>query len=68
MPVSHAKAVRQVGGDVELAAADVDLAAVRLAERDDPRVQPVDQGAQGHEVQRAVLKDIQTILHSSSLS
>ena len=30
----HAEAVGQVGGDVELAAADVDLALVRLAERE----------------------------------
>jgi len=35
----EAEAVRQVGGDVELAAADVDVAVRRLAERDDAGVE-----------------------------
>ena len=41
----QAEAVGQVGGAVELAAADVDVALGRLAERDDARVQAMDQGA-----------------------
>src|SRR5439155_10989539 len=61
----HAEAVRQVGGDVELTTADMDLALARLAKRDEPRIQAVDKGAQGHEVQRALLTDVQTVLHSS---
>ena len=59
----QAEAVGQVGGDVKLAAADVDLALGRLAERDDARVQAVDEGAEGHKVQRATLTDIQAMLH-----
>ena len=43
----QAEAVRQVGRDVELAAADVDLARGRLAERDDSRIQPMDQRRPG---------------------
>ena len=59
----QAEAVGQVGGDVELAAADVDLALGGLAERDDARIEAMDQGAEGHEVQRAIRTDVQTILH-----
>ncbi len=62
----HAEAVGQVGGAVELAAADVDLAFSRLAERDDPRIEAVDKRAEGDEIQRAFLTDIQTVLHSCS--
>ena len=56
----QAEAIGQVGGDVEFAAADVDLALGRLAEGDDARVEPVDQGAEGHKVQRPILRDIQS--------
>ncbi len=55
----HAEAVGEFGGDVELPAADVDLALSRLAERDDARIKPMDQSAEGQEVQRASLKDVQ---------
>ena len=50
----QAEAVGQVGGHVELAAADVDLALGGLAEGDDARVQAMDQRAQRHQVQRAL--------------
>ena len=42
----HPKAVGQVGGDVEFAAAHVNLAFVGFAERNDPGVQTMDQRAQ----------------------
>ena len=58
------KAVRQVGRDVELAAADVNLALGRLAKRNDARVQTVDQCAQRQEVQRALVPNFQTIAHA----
>ena len=50
-----AETIRQVGGHVELAAADVDLALRRLAKGDDARVEAMDQRAEGQEVQGAVL-------------
>ena len=61
MPVFRPKAVGQVGGAVELAAADVDVALRGLAERDDARVQTVDQRAERQEIEGAVLPDIQTV-------
>jgi len=39
---SKSKAVRQVGGAIELSATDVDLALSRFAERHDSRIQPMD--------------------------
>ena len=50
----QAETVRQVGGAIELPAADVDQALVGFAERDDARIQTVDEGAQGDKVQRAL--------------
>ena len=64
----QAEAVGQVGGDVEFAAADVDLALGGLAEGDDARVEPMDQGAEGHEVQRPTLRDVQAMLHDNVVS
>ena len=61
----HAEAVGEVGGDVKFAAADVNLALGRLAERDDAGVEPMDEGAERDEVQRAVRADVQTILHGN---
>ncbi len=55
----QAEAVGQVGGHVELAAADVDLAFGGLAEGDDPRVQSVHHRAKGQEIQRPVRADVQ---------
>ncbi len=52
-PGVQAEAVGQVGGAVELPAADVDLALGRLAEGDDPRVEAMDQRAERDEVQPA---------------
>ena len=63
MPVCRRKQSARLAATVELAAADVDLALGRLAERDDARVEAMDQGAEGHEVQRAARTDIQTIFH-----
>src|SRR5439155_3345783 len=60
----EAEAVRQVGGDVELSAADMDTALGRFAERDDSWVQAVDKRAQRHQVQRAGRRYSQSILHT----
>ena len=46
------EAIGQIGGDVELAAADVDVAFRGLAERDDAGVQAMHQGAERQEIQR----------------
>ena len=64
----EAEAVRQVGGAVEFAAAHVDLAFGGLAKGDDTGVQPMDQGAQGDEVQCAAWGNIQTMIHKLALS
>ena len=61
------EAVRQVGGDVVLAARDVDLNRPRFAKRDDPRIEPMHQGAQGQEVQFAgVAPNVQTAHEETS--
>ncbi len=61
----QAEAVGEVGGDVEFAAADVDLAFRGLAEGDDAGVETMDQGAEGQEIQRPTLGDIQAKLHDN---
>jgi hypothetical protein len=48
------EAVREVGGHVELAAADMDVAVGGLAEGDDTRVETVHEGAEREEVEGAV--------------
>ena len=53
MPVFRPKQSDRFGGDVVLAAGDVDLERPRLAERDHARIEPVDQRAQGQEIQLA---------------
>ena len=63
----EAEAVGEVGGAVELAAGDVDLAARRFAEGDDAGVEAVDERAERDEVQRALLLDVQTVTHLSIL-
>ena len=60
----QAEAIGEVGGAVEFAAADVDVALGGLAERDDAGIETMDQGAEGQEVQRAFFGDVQTIFHS----
>ena len=55
----HAECIGEIGGDVELAAADMDGALVRLAKRDDTGVQTVDQCAERQEVEGAVSFDVQ---------
>ena len=55
MPVFRPKQSARLAATVELAAADVDVALVRLAERDDAGVQAMDQGAEGQEIERARL-------------
>ena len=48
---AQAEAVRQVGGDVVLAAGDVDVERARLAERDHPRIEPVDERPQRQKIE-----------------
>ena len=65
MPVCKPKQSARLAAHVELAAADVDLALGRLAERDDARVEAVHQRAERHEIERAVLPNIEAVIHSS---
>ena len=60
---AQAEAVGEVGGDVELAAADVDLARVCLAERDDPGIETVDQGAERKKVELTIGTNIENAVH-----
>src|SRR5947207_5605259 len=53
------EAVGQVGGDVEFAAADVNLAFGCFAEWDHSRVQPMHQGAKRDQIEPAPFRDIQ---------
>src|SRR5262249_16617372 len=50
---------------VELAAADVDLALVRLAERHNARVEAVDHRPERHEIQCGVGGGVQGVLHAA---
>ena len=59
----QAEAVRKIGGAIELAAADVDVALGRLAKRDDARIEAVDERAEGQEIQRAIFGNVQTFAH-----
>jgi len=60
----EAKAVRQVGRHIKFAAAHVNLAMCRLAERNNAGVQTMDQRAQRQKVQRALVTNLQTIAHA----
>ena len=51
---AQSEAIRQIGRTIEFAATDMDLTLGRLAERNGPRIQPVDQGTQRQEVQSTV--------------
>jgi hypothetical protein len=59
MPVFRRKQSDRLAATIELAAADVDVALGRLAERDDARIQAVDERAEGQEIQRAFLRNVQ---------
>ena len=63
MPVCSPKTIRQVRGDVEFAAADVDLAFGGFAEGNDAGVQPMDQRAQRNEVEASAVRNIQSVFH-----
>src|SRR6202012_1663731 len=52
------EAVRKVGSDVKFSATHVNVATRRFAERDDSRIQTMDQGAKGQEVERAAGGDV----------
>ena len=63
MPVFRPKQSDRLAAHVELAAAHVDPALGRLAEGDDAGVEPVDERAEGQEIQRAVGTDVQAVFH-----
>ena len=47
----QAEAIGQIGGDIEFAAADVNVALRCLSKRDDARVETMDKTANRHEVE-----------------
>ena len=57
------EAIGEIGRDVELAAADVDVAMRRFAERDDAGVEAMDEGAEGTEIECALCGDVETVVH-----
>ena len=65
---AQAEAVGQVGGGVELAAADVDRAGRGLAKRDDARVEPVNERAEREEVESALVGNAQRSVHKRTLT
>ena len=58
------KAIGKVGGHIELAATDVNLALRGLAEGDDPRIEPVHQRAQRQKIQLRIFDGYS--IHDSS--
>jgi hypothetical protein len=58
----QAETIGQIGRDIELAAADVDVAMRRFAERDDAGIEPMDEGAERHEIERAGFGNVQALL------
>ena len=62
-----AETVRQIGRDVELAAADMDLAGTRLAEGNDAGVQTMHERAEGHQVERALGKNVEPAFHDAGI-
>src|SRR5262249_59912100 len=59
------EAVGEVRGTVELAAAHVDGAGRGLAERDDARIETMDERAERQKVECAVLSDVQRVRHDA---
>jgi len=59
----QAEAVGQVRGNIEFAAAHVDLARRRFTEGDDPGIQTVDQCPQRHQIQRTLGTNLQSVAH-----
>ena len=66
-PVLQAEAIGEVRGDVVLAAGDVDVERAGLAERDDARVEAVDEGAEREEVEVAGVGTDREVAHRESL-
>ena len=64
---SQAKAISQICGDVKLASAYMDSALRCLAERNNPRIQSMDQGAERYKVKGAFRGNVKTICHSTPL-
>ena len=56
------EAVREIGGHVEFAAADMNVAVGGFAKRRDARIQPVHQRAQGKQVEGAHRLNVQTVI------
>src|SRR5258708_5773848 len=57
------KAISQIRRDIKLPSTYMDLAFSRLTERDNSRIKPVDQSAQGHKIKPPVLRNLQAIIH-----
>ena len=57
MPVFMPEAIGQIGGAIELAAANVNLALGRLAKRNDSRVETMNQRAERQKVEGAILDE-----------
>src|SRR5262245_15756414 len=53
------KAIGEVRGDIELAAADVNLTLSGLAERNNARVEAIDEGSEGEEIEVAFGGDVE---------
>ncbi len=68
MPVLSSKAVGQIGGAVELAAAHVDVAAAGLAKGDDAGIQPMDQRAQRQKIQITRSRNVESVFHDMKSS
>ena len=56
----QSKAIGEIGRDVELTAADVNLALGRLAKRDDAGIKAMHEGAEGKEIETPVLGIVST--------
>jgi len=61
-PRSKAEAIGEVGGHIKFPSADVNLASIRLAEGNDPRIKPVHQRAEAHNVHPCGIANIKTVV------
>ena len=57
------EAIGKIGRNIKFAARDVNIAMSGLAKRDDARVKPMNQSAERQKIQRAILADVQNLLH-----
>src|SRR5579871_4288049 len=64
----HAKAVGKIGGDIELAAAYVDLTIGGFPKGNDARLEAMDQSANRGKIERGLRKNVQNLSHRPSHS